>query len=143
MKTIIIYNTMTGNTKAIAKKMKEILEKYNHQCEVYRDKEIKNEIQAKPQYFDSYDLICLGSCTHGGQPAISFKSFINSIKTYDLGGKSLICFSSSGFPSIWKGTCNNIKNSFPEMNHVGNFGCSFKSYDSTMKDFEDLVKNIK
>lgn len=32
MKAIIIYNTTTGNTKAIAYKMKEVLEKYNHQC---------------------------------------------------------------------------------------------------------------
>ncbi|MFX0076868.1 MAG: flavodoxin family protein [Candidatus Hermodarchaeota archaeon] len=143
MKTIIIYNTTTGNTKAIANKMKDILEKYNHKCEVFRDKEIKNDIQSNPQYFNFYGLICLGSCTHGGQPAISFMSFINSIKSYDLEGKDLVCFSSSGIPGIWKATCNKIMKSLPEMNHIGNFGCSFKNYDSTMKEFEELVKIIK
>lgn len=40
MKTIIIYHTTTSNTKAIADKMKEILEKYNHECDIYRDKDI-------------------------------------------------------------------------------------------------------
>ena len=61
MKPIIIYNTATGNTKAIANKMKQVLEKYNHKCDIYRDKDIKEEIRTNPHYFDSYELICLGS----------------------------------------------------------------------------------
>ena len=64
MKAIIIYNTMTGNTKAIANSMKKIFEKYNHECDIYRDKEIRNDVEKNPQYFESYDILCLGSCTH-------------------------------------------------------------------------------
>ena len=86
MRTIIIYDTATGNTRAIANKMKEVLEKYNHECDIYRDKDIQNEIKSNPHYFDSYTLVCLGSCTHGFQPAITFKKFINIIKDYDLKG---------------------------------------------------------
>ncbi|MHA2401032.1 MAG: flavodoxin family protein [Promethearchaeota archaeon] len=142
MKTIIIYNTATGNTRAIANKMKEVLEKYNHECDIYRDKDIQNEIKSNPHFFDSYTLVCLGSCTHGFQPAITFKKFIYIIKDYDLKGKSLVCFSSSGGQQWWKETCNKIKNSFPEMNHVGNFGCSLRRYDSTIKNFEEFVETL-
>ena len=142
MKAIIIYHTATGNRRAIAIKMKEILEKYNHECNIYRDKNIKNEVKTNPQYFDSYNLICLGSCTHGGQSAIKFKKFIKSIQNYNFKGKSLLCFSSSGGPEVWNNTCNKIKDSFPEMTHIGNFGCMRKKNDSAIKQFEELVKNL-
>ena len=142
MKAIIIFNTKTGNTEAIANKLKEILKKYNHQYDIFRDKDIKNDVKTNPHYFDSYDLICLGSCTHGNQPAMKFNKFIKSIKSYDLKGKSLICFSSSAGPENWNSTCNKIKNLFPEMTHIGNFGCVKKNFDSTIKHFEDLVKKF-
>ena len=142
MKAIIIYNTATGNTRQIAKKIREILEKYNHKCDLYRDKEIKDEIKANPQYFDSYELICLGSCTHGNRPAKSFIKFMSTIETYDLTGKSLVCFSSSLGPEGWKETCNEIKEKFSEMNHLGNFGCVSKKYNSTIRNFEEFVKTL-
>ena len=142
MKAIIVYNTATGNTRAIANKMEEVLEKNNHECDINRDKEIRNDVKTNPQFFDSYDLLCLGSCTHGGQPAISFISFINNIKGYNLNGKFLVCFSSSGFPGAWKATCTTINTNFSDMNHIGSFGCSLRSYNSTIKSFEDLVKTL-
>ena len=142
MKVIIVYNTATGKTRTIANKMKEILERYDHTCDIYRDKEIKKEVITNPQYFDSYDLLYLGSCTHGGQPAVTFNRFVRSIEKHDLKGKSLVCFSSSGGPDTWKGTCNKIKSNFPEMNHVGNFGGRTKKYDSSFKDFEVRVKTL-
>lgn len=143
MRAIIIYNTATGNTKAIAYRMREILEKYNHKCDIYRDKDIYNAVKNNSHYFDSYNILCLGSCTHGFQPAISFKTFIQNFKHYDLKGKSLACFSTSGGPGFWEGTCNTIKNNFPTMNHIGNFGCSLRNYASTIKNFEELVKTLK
>jgi flavodoxin len=142
MRTIIIYNTATGNTRAIANKMKEILTKYNHECDVYRDKDIKKRVKNNPHYFDSYDILCLGSCTHGAQPALSFISFIENFKNYKLEGKNLVCFSSSASPNGWKETCKKIRNDFPEMNHIGNFGCSLRFYDSTIRSFEGLIKTL-
>lgn len=142
MNAIIIYNTITGNTRKIADKMKEILEKYNHECTIFRDKEIKKDIKENSQYFNPYDLILLGSCTHGAKPATSFNKFINIIKNYTLDKKYLICFSSSGGPEVWKDTCKEIQKNFPEMHHLGNFGCAFKKFDSTIKDFEELVKGL-
>ena len=142
MKAIIIYHTLTGNTSTIANKMKEILVEYDHDCDIYRDKDIKDEVKTNPHYFDSYDLICLGSCTHGAQPAIKFKKFLKSIKNYDLKGKSLACFSTSGGVDVWKETCNKIKKIFPGMNHIGNFGCATKNYDSTIRSFEELVQTL-
>ena len=44
MKSIIIYNTMSGNTEELANKMKDILEKNGHQVDIYRDKEILHEM---------------------------------------------------------------------------------------------------
>jgi len=41
MKAIVIYNTRSGNTQELAEKMKKVLEKNNHESEIYRDKEIK------------------------------------------------------------------------------------------------------
>ena len=142
MKAIIIYNTATGNTRAIANKMKEILIRYNHDCEIYRDSDISTRVRNNPHYFDPYDLICLGSCTHAFQPAFSFKTFIQKIKRYDLRDKQLICFSSSGAPGVWEGTCNVIKKEFHSMKHIGNFGCSLRNYDSTIRNFEELVKTF-
>ncbi|MHA2287319.1 MAG: flavodoxin family protein [Promethearchaeota archaeon] len=142
MKGIIIYNTATGNTRAIARKLRKILIKYNHECDIYRDSDIKNRVRYNSHYFDSYDLLCLGSCTHAFQPAISFKTFIQIIKRYNLKDKSLVCFSSSGAPGVWEGTCNTIKSNFPTMNHRGNFGCSLRNYNSTIRNFEEFVKNL-
>ena len=119
MKAIIVYNTATGHTRFIADRMKEILEKYKHECVVHRDKSIKNEVSVNQHYFDAYNLICLGSCTHGSSPASSFKKFLQSIKNYDLKEKSLICFSSSASPNDWKHTCDTIKKFFPDTRHIG------------------------
>jgi flavodoxin len=142
MRAIIIYNTATGNTRQIAIKMKEILENHNHTCDLYRDKEIKDEIKVNPQYFNSYDLFCLGSCTHGNKPAKSFIKFMSTMENYDLVGKSLVCFSSSLGPEGWQETCKEIKEKFPDMNHIGNFGCVSKNYNSTIRNFEELVKKL-
>lgn len=127
MKAIIIYNTVTGNTRAIAAKMKEILGKYNHACELHRDKEIKRDVKNDRHYFDSFELILLGSCTHGAKPALSFNKFIQIIKNYDLGGKDLICFSSSGGQDVWKETCEEIRKQFSETNRIGSIGCARKN----------------
>lgn len=142
MRVIIIYYTATGNTGQIAKKMREILENHNHKCDLYRDKEIKDKVKADSQYFDLYDLICLGSCTHGNKPAKSFNKFMSTIENYDLAGKSLVCFSSSLGPEGWKETCKEIKEKFPDMDHIGNFGCVSKNYNSSISSFEELVKSL-
>ena len=133
---------MTGNTKAIARKMNEIFEKYKHECDIHRDKEIRKEVEKNSNYFENYDILCLGSCTHGASPAISFNTFMNSFINYNLDSKSLICFSSSGFPNVWKNTCKNITEKFPKMNHLGNFGCTLRKIDTMMKSFEDLIKGL-
>jgi flavodoxin len=142
MKAIIIYNTMTGNTRLIATKMKKVLEKYSHECHLFRDNEIQTEVKKNSMFFNDYELLCLGSCTHGGSPAISFNSFMKSFINYDLDGKSLICFSSSGFPNIWKNTCNKIKVNFPHLKHIGNFGCTLRKINPAIKNFENIIKGL-
>ena len=37
-KIILIHQTKSDSTEVITKKMKEIIEKYENNCEIYRDK---------------------------------------------------------------------------------------------------------
>jgi len=73
MKAVVIYNTRSGNTKELGGKLKEVLEKYNHECDIFRDKEIKKT----PEVVKDYDFLCVGSPVHAGGPAIfPFRDFI-------------------------------------------------------------------
>ena len=65
MKSIIIYNTRSGNTKELAEKMGGVLEKYGHEHEIARDKDIKNKVEI----VEKFDLLCVGSPTHIGRAA--------------------------------------------------------------------------
>lgn len=140
MKALIIYNTMSGNTEDLANKMKSILEKYNHECDKFRDKNIKLQVKENSNFFDSYNLICLGSCTHAFAPAISFKRFLKKIPRENLANKKLICFATSGNKNAWKTTCKKIQKKIPELEHIGNIGCIEKENDDAVSALEDLMK---
>jgi flavodoxin len=133
---------MTGNTKDLALKMKKVLEKYNHEVEIYRDSALKRKISDQKNFFDPYDLMCLGSCTHAFAPAVSFSSFLNIMKKHDLGNKKLACFATSA-TSAWEGTCKNIQKRFPNLQHIGNFGCSVRSNQRTLRNFDECIRNLK
>ncbi|MFX0071825.1 MAG: flavodoxin family protein [Candidatus Hermodarchaeota archaeon] len=142
MKSIIIYNTMSGNTEELANKMKDILEKNGHQVDIFRDKEIKSQIKEQENYFKPYDLLILGSCTHAGAPAMSFKSVVKLIGKKNLENKKLICFGTSGSPTMWKKTCKSIKKRVPELEHIGDVGCSMRENEEAVKNFEELIKKL-
>lgn len=141
MRAIIVYNTMTGNTRDLASKMKNVLEKFDIEVDIYPDNKIKNKVRTTKTFFKSYDLLCFGSCTHTWAPALSFSSFLNIVKKHELAGKKLICFATSASSTAWQDTCKNIKRRFPNLEHLGNFGCSNRNSTNTLREFNKL--NIK
>ena len=142
MKSIIIYNTKSGNTEELANKMKDVLQKNGHDVDIYRDKQIKSQIKNDDKFFDPYELLVFGSCTHVMAPARTFKSFLKVIKKQNLQNKKLICFGTSGGPDMQKKACSGIQKRIPELEHLGDVGCVEKNNDGAIKDFEELVKKI-
>lgn len=142
MKSIIIYNTKSGNTEELANKMKDILQKNGHEVDIYRDKEIKSQIKNNDKFFEPYDLLVFGSCTHAMAPARTFKNLLKDIQKHNLQNKKLICFGTSGGGDMWKKACNGIQKRVPELEHLGDVGCVEKDNNGAIKDFEELVKKI-
>ncbi|MHA1669034.1 MAG: flavodoxin family protein [Promethearchaeota archaeon] len=138
MRAIIVYNTMTGNTRDLASKMKNVLEKFDIEVNIHRDNEINRKVRTIKTFFEPYDLLCFGSCTHAWAPALSFSSFLNAVKKHELSGKKLICFATSASFTAWQDTCKNIKRRFPNLEHLGNFGCSNRNSTQTLQEFNKL-----
>ncbi|TFG07098.1 MAG: hypothetical protein EU539_05935 [Promethearchaeota archaeon] len=142
MKSLIIYNTKSGNTEELANKMKTLLEQNGHSTDLYRDKDVRAQIKEQENFFEPYDLLCLGSCTHAMSAARSFKKFLKKIPQEDLVSKKLICFGTSGGPNMWKKACESIKKKVPGMQHIGDIGCVEKENDQAIKEFETLMNTL-
>jgi flavodoxin I len=83
MKTLVIYDSLYGNTEKIAKAMASAL-----------GKEAKAVIvgQAKPADIVDYTYIIIGSPTQGGRPTPAIQSFLNGLTTEMLSGKRFAAF---------------------------------------------------
>jgi len=124
--------------------MCKILEKYNHECEIYRDKTVKDKILTQENYFDPYDLICLGSPTHGGAPAIfPFRKILNNIAEQDFSGKKFIFFGTSKGAEGWRSMVKTIQKKMVNINHIGNIGCIRRKNEEALQNFDQIVKNLK
>ena len=143
MKSIIIYNSTTGNTEDLAYKIKRLLEQYEYQCEIYRDDKIYLKVRNDLDFFRSFDLICLGSCTHALSPALSFQTFLRRVKKHKLKDKKLLCFATSATPNSWEITCKKIQEMFPELNHIGNIGCIQRNNENEIKNCKLIFDNLK
>ena len=139
MKAVVIYNTRSGNTKELGGKLKEVLEKYNHECDIFRDKEIKKT----PEVVKDYDFLCVGSPVHAGGPAIfPFRGLLKKISKLDLDGKRLVSFSTSSGVNAWKKVCKSIKKRLPNLDYVDSVGCVKKENEEAIKSFETIIKNL-
>lgn len=139
MKAIIIYNTRSGNTELLAEKIKEILEKNGHECEIYRDKKIKKT----PNIVEGFDILCLGSCAHFFGPAFSpFRGLLKKFAKLDLKDKKLIAFGTSGGPNGWQQVCKHIQKKVPQLEHLGSFGCIKRENEDLFVDIEKFVKDL-
>ncbi|MDD1777981.1 MAG: flavodoxin domain-containing protein [Candidatus Helarchaeota archaeon] len=140
MKAIIIYNTKSGNTEALGKKIKEMLESKGITSEIHRDKDIKKT----PNIVESFDLLCVGSPCHMGGPAFfPFRGFLKNLAKLDLKNKKLLCFATSGDEEKWPITCDKIKKRLPQLEHLGNVGCVETSIETAVPEIDRILKTLK
>jgi hypothetical protein len=58
-KSLIMYQSLTGNTEKVALRFKEVFEKKGWQCDVFKID--KNTDVNQPVDFSPYDFVCIGS----------------------------------------------------------------------------------
>ncbi len=136
-KAIIIYDTRSGNTKLLAEKIMKRLEDLGTSVEIYRDKEFKSIDSIK-----SFDIIGLGSPTHGGQMAMTFKKFLKKVNQLNLQGKKLIIFGTGADPNSPPKICNDIKETVSPtgLQTIAEIGCVKKPNDEIDKEIENSIQ---
>ena len=87
MKSIVIYFSLTGNTKKVARVIQKGIKQITGQCDLSAIK------QADSKHIDSYDLIGIGSPVWGGVPP-NVKLFVDNLPS--LEGKYTFAFSTHG-----------------------------------------------
>jgi ferredoxin len=73
MKSIVIYYSMTGNTKIIAQALQKGITRRTGQCDIARLKDVK------PEEWISYDLIGIGSPVWGGELTPMFVDYVKRL----------------------------------------------------------------
>jgi flavodoxin len=111
MKSIIIYDSITGNTKKVAEVIAKTLK-----CElIHIDKISEYKIE-------KYDLVILGSPVHGGMPTRKIKKFLLKKRIK----KSYALFCTYGlwfFGNILAKNCLNYIDKIINLNLIGKFRC--------------------
>ncbi len=79
MKSLVIYDSIFGNTEKIARAIAGAI-----------DAEIMNVNKPKKIDFDNFDLVIIGSPTHGGRPTEEVQKYIDSKVKID--GKKFATF---------------------------------------------------
>jgi ferredoxin len=89
MKSIVIYYSMTGNTKKIAQGIQKGITQRTGQCDIVRLKDAKLEELAK------YDLIGIGAPTYSSRVAPHFVDYVKSLPP-NIKGKHTFFYSTHG-----------------------------------------------
>ena len=87
VKTIIIYESVFGNTKKVADTIRENLD-HIEKNEII----IKSIKEVDPSEVLDYDLILFGSPNHMGGPTRGIKKLIDKLENIDLKGKKVATF---------------------------------------------------
>jgi len=85
MKTLIVYDSVYGNTEKIAGAMAEAITA-SGEVKVLRAGE------ANPSELESLDLLIVGSPTHGGRPMPAVQDFLNKVTQQSLEGIKVAAF---------------------------------------------------
>jgi flavodoxin I len=83
MKTLVIYDSLYGNTENVAKAMAEALGKEAKAVGVG---------QVKAADLKDYPYVLIGSPTQGGRPTKAMQAFLEGLKEDDLTGKRFAAF---------------------------------------------------
>jgi flavodoxin I len=85
MKTLIVYDSVYGNTEKIARAMSEAITP-SGEAKVLRAGE------ANPSELESLDLLIVGSPTHAGRPTPAVQDFLNKMTQQSLKGIKVAAF---------------------------------------------------
>lgn len=110
----IIVHTHTGNTYAVAEKIKARLNEAGHAAvieKVTATDDLENDpnkisLGNKPDP-DLYDVLIFGSPIHGAAPTGTMKAYFKQIPT--LNQKKVCCFMTGFFPFAWMGDSRALK----------------------------------
>lgn len=82
MKTLVIYDSLYGNTEKVAKAIASTIKR----------SKILNIGNVKTKELNSCDLLIVGSSTHGGRASQSMQNFLNSVPANLLNGIKFATF---------------------------------------------------
>jgi len=88
MKTLIVYDSVYGNTEKIARAMAEAITP-SGEAKVMRAGE------ANPSELESFDLLIMGSPTHAGRPTPAVQEFLNKVTQQSLKDVKAAAFDTS------------------------------------------------
>jgi flavodoxin I len=83
MKTLVVYDSVYGNTGEIAKAIGEA---------VPGDAKIFRESQVTPSQLKTFDLLFVGAPTHGGRPTEPMQDLLQQVQASDLEGVNVAAF---------------------------------------------------
>jgi flavodoxin I len=85
MKTLIVYDSVYGNTEKIARAMAEAITPSG-------EVEVLQVGEANPSELESLDLLIVGSPTHAGRPTPAVQDFLSKITQQSLKGIKVAAF---------------------------------------------------
>jgi flavodoxin len=91
MKTLIVYDSLWGNTEKIAQAIGDALA---GEAEVLRAADVD------PSAVEALDLLIVGSPTHGGRPTEAIQDLLGRLEGTLLGGTSVAAFDTR-LPARW------------------------------------------
>lgn len=156
-KILVAYFSATGNTKAIAESVAELvgadffeivpsepytdedLDYNNDNCRAnqeQQDSKARPEISGTVENMENYDVVLIGHPIWWGEEPRIVDTFMES---YDLSGKTVVNFCTSGGSGIAKST-ENLKALAPDANWLE--GCRFEknASEETIQEWIDSLK---
>jgi flavodoxin I len=83
MKTLVVYDSVYGNTGEIAKAIGEA---------IAGDVEVLRASQVSPSQLKTFDLLFVGAPTHGGRPTEPMQELLQQVRAPDLEGVNVAAF---------------------------------------------------
>ncbi|MCK4701884.1 flavodoxin family protein [Candidatus Bathyarchaeota archaeon] len=91
MKVLIVYDSVHGNTEKIARAIGDA---------IAGEVEVRHAEEVNVSESDTFDLIIVGSPTHGGRPTPAVRDFLKKIPASALKGTSVAAFDTR-LPAKW------------------------------------------
>jgi flavodoxin len=83
MKTLVVYDSVYGNTRSIAEAIGDAAE---------GDIEVMHVDEARASGLEAYDMLIVGAPTHGAKPSPGAQQYIDGIQAGALDGKKVASF---------------------------------------------------